>query len=42
METGGFHKAPHSRTVGYLMFQAIDVALTIACPNPSRAAEYND
>ncbi|MBC2699175.1 MAG: hypothetical protein HF974_12750 [ANME-2 cluster archaeon] len=35
-------EAPHSRVVGYLMFQATEVALTIACPNHSRAAEYND
>ncbi len=42
MEAGGCHKSPLSRVVGYLMSQATEVALTIACPNPSRAAEYND
>jgi len=42
MEAGVCHKAPHSRAVGYLMSQATEVALTIACPNRSRAAEYND
>jgi len=35
-------EAPHSRAVGYLMSQATEVALTMACPNRSRAAGYND
>jgi len=35
-------EAPHSRAVGYLMSQATEVALTIACPNRSRAAGYNE
>jgi hypothetical protein len=42
MEARGCHKAPYSRDVGYLMSQATEIALTIACPNRSRAAEYND
>jgi hypothetical protein len=28
--------------VGHLMAKAIDVALTIVCPNRSRAAGYSD
>jgi hypothetical protein len=36
------NEAPHSRAVGYLMFQATEVALTMASPNRSRAAGYND
>ncbi|MBW6518822.1 MAG: hypothetical protein K0A89_10020 [ANME-2 cluster archaeon] len=36
------NEAPHSRAVGYLMSQATEVALTMACPNRSRAAGYND
>jgi len=36
------NEAPHSRDVGYLMSHATEVVLTIACPNLSRAAEYND
>jgi len=36
------NEAPHSRAVGYLMSQATEVAFTIACPNRSRAAGYND
>ncbi|KAF5411078.1 MAG: hypothetical protein C5S43_03790 [Candidatus Methanocomedens sp.] len=36
------NEAPHSRAVGYLMSQATEVALTIACPNRSRAAGYNE
>ena len=41
LETKVFNEAPHSRTVGYLMSQATEVALTIACPNRSRAAGYS-
>jgi hypothetical protein len=36
------NEAPHHRTVVYLMSLATEVALTMACPNRSRAAEYND
>jgi len=36
------NEAPHSRAVGYLMSQATEVALTIACPNRSRATGYNE
>ena len=42
MEAGWCHKAPHSRVVVYLISQATEVALTIACPNRSRVEEYND
>jgi hypothetical protein len=38
----GTREAPHSRAVGHLMAKAIDVALTIVCPNRSRAAGYSD
>jgi len=31
------NEASHSRAVEYLMSQATEVALTIACPNRSRA-----
>ena len=41
MEAEGCHEAPHSRAVGYLMYQATEVALTIACPNRSRVTGYN-
>ncbi len=35
-------KLPTAELWGTLMSQATEVALTIACPNRSRAAEYND
>ncbi len=35
-------EAPHSRAVGHLMAKAIEVALTVVCPNRSRAAGYSD
>ena len=36
------NETPPSRAVGSLMSQATEVALTMACPKRSRAAENND
>jgi len=35
-------EAPDSRAVGHLMAKAIEVALTVVCPNRSRTAGYSD
>ena len=36
------NETPSSRAVGSFMSQATEVVLTMACPNRSKAAEYDD